>query len=72
VSHTRRFQSNNYTSVCIVGIIVKFKGEAECNWTESTTVQRDGKSETETTHYRGYESYFDNSEKVFGGSGKLI
>lgn len=50
-------------------IIVKFKGEAECKWTERRTVARNGKSETVTTHYRGYEKYFENSEKVFGGSG---
>ena len=62
--HPRRLQSNNYTFECIVGIIVKFKGEAECRWTES----EDGQSDT---HYRGYEKYFENSETVFGGTGEL-
>ncbi|GFG28507.1 hypothetical protein Cfor_03631 [Coptotermes formosanus] len=51
------------------GIIVKFKGEAECSWTERRTVHRNGKSETVSTHYRGYEMYFENSAKVFAGTG---
>ncbi|KAJ4443542.1 hypothetical protein ANN_05215 [Periplaneta americana] len=49
-------------------IIIKFKGEAECKWEETRTVERDGKSETETDYYRGYELYFENRVKVFGGS----
>jgi hypothetical protein len=63
--------SNKYTFLyALLGIIVKFKGEAECKWTESHTVRRNGKSETETRHYRGYEKYFENHVKVFGGPGK--
>ena len=64
-------QSNNYTFECIVGITVKFKGEAECRWSESRTVSTDGNSQTESTHYRGYEKYFTNNETVFGGTGEL-
>jgi hypothetical protein len=62
---------NNHTFECILGIIVKFKGEAECKWTERRTVTRHGKSETVTRHYRGYEKYFENSNRVFGGTGEL-
>jgi hypothetical protein len=68
----RRLQTNNYTIECIVGITVKFKGEAECKWTERRTAMRNGKSQTVSTHYRGYEKYFENSQTVFGGTGKLI
>jgi N-glycosylase/DNA lyase len=68
---TRRLQTNNYTFECIVGITVKFTGEAECQWTE-TSVYRNGKTEREATIYRGYEKYFENSETLFGGTGELI
>jgi hypothetical protein len=70
--HLRGLQSNNYTLECIIGIAVKFTGEAECQWTETKRVSRDGDSETEGTLYRGYEKYFENSETVFGGNGELI
>jgi hypothetical protein len=65
-------QTNNYTFECIVGITVKFTGEAECQWTETTSVYRNGNPEGEATLYRGYEKYFENSETVFGGTGELI
>ena len=52
-------QSNSYTFECILGITVKFKGEAECKWIEDKTTKR------------GYEKYFENSNTVFGGTGEL-
>ena len=70
--HPGRLQSNNYTFECIVGITVKFKGEAECKWTETRTLSRNGRSETVYIDYRGYEKYFENSNTVFGGTGELI
>jgi hypothetical protein len=70
--HPRRLQTNNYTIECIVDITVKFKGEAECKWTETTTETINGKSETVSSNYRGYEKYFENNQRVFGGTGKLI
>ena len=52
-------QSNSHTFECILGITVKFKGEAECKWIEDKTTKR------------GYEKYFENSNTVFGGTGEL-
>jgi len=70
--HTRRLQTNNYTFECIAGITVKFTGEAECQWTETTSVYRNGKSKREAKLYRGYEKYFENSDTVFGSTGEFI
>ncbi|XP_069691681.1 arrestin domain-containing protein 17-like isoform X1 [Periplaneta americana] len=50
-------------------IVIKFKGEAECHWSETRTVRRNGRNHTHTVHYRGHELYFDNRVKLFGGSG---
>lgn len=45
---------------------VRYKGDAETKWTESRTVQRNGKSHTEHTTYTGSQSYFDNKQTLFG------
>ncbi|KAJ4443541.1 hypothetical protein ANN_05214 [Periplaneta americana] len=58
---------SKYNVVC--SIVIKFKGEAECHWSETRTVRRNGRNHTHTVHYRGHELYFDNRVKLFGGSG---
>jgi hypothetical protein len=55
-----------------LGILVKFKGEASCSWSETTTVRRNGNDETSTTTHKDSDLYFENHMTLFGGSGKLI
>ncbi|XP_069691686.1 arrestin domain-containing protein 17-like [Periplaneta americana] len=50
-------------------ITAKFKGEAECHWSERHSRQRNGKRESYTVHYRGHEQYFEQRIKLFGGAG---
>jgi hypothetical protein len=62
--HTRRQQANNCSFECIVGITVTFRGESQCSFPESIVdIYRP---------YTGYDKYFENSQTVFGGTGKLI
>lgn len=45
---------------------VRYKGDAEVKWTETRTVQRNGKSHTEHVHYRGDQNLFNHYQTLFG------
>lgn len=50
-------------------IYARFRGFAKVKWTESRTVQRNGKSHTEHTTYHAEEEYFKSYETVQGVNG---
>jgi putative transposon-encoded protein len=56
--------------LCALGVLVKIKGEANCSWNETRTVQVNRKYVTETTTYKDHDLYFENHVTLFGGSGK--
>lgn len=47
-------------------LYVRHKGEVETKWTESRTVRVNGKSRTKHVHYRGFHSYFNQQQALFG------
>ncbi|XP_069691629.1 arrestin domain-containing protein 2-like [Periplaneta americana] len=50
-------------------ILVKFRGEANCAWSESRTVRNNGEEETHVTQYKDHDLYFENHVTLFGGTG---
>lgn len=53
-------------------IYARIYGYAHVEWTESRTVQRDGKSHTEYTTYSSNETFFKNYQTLAGNrSGKI-
>lgn len=50
-------------------ILVKFRGEANCSWSETNTIRRNGNDETQTTTYTDNDLYFEKHMTLFGGSG---
>ncbi|XP_030565782.1 arrestin domain-containing protein 17 [Drosophila novamexicana] len=50
------------------GIIIRFLGEANTEWTEERNVTTsEGKTENETTHLKGHEEYFKIQYYLLGG-----
>lgn len=54
------------------GVYVEVNGKAYAHWTESETIERNGKRETITKSYTGEEIYLrDRTHFIGGTSGKL-
>ncbi|KAJ9574596.1 hypothetical protein L9F63_008223, partial [Diploptera punctata] len=50
-------------------IEIKFKGEANVEWTETESTKRDdGTTEEHTVYFKGHEKYFENNYYLVGGS----
>lgn len=55
------------------GIIIRFLGEANTEWTEERNVTTsEGKTENETTHLKGHEEYFKIQYYLLGGKNSEI
>lgn len=66
----RVIQVNSGTT--IRSIYTRLQGFAHVQWTESHTVQRDGKSHTEYTTYSSHETYFKNYKTLLGAQGGML
>lgn len=55
------------------GIEIKFKGEANVEWTETESRKNsDGTTEEHTVYFQGNEKYFENKYHLLGGRGDKI
>jgi len=64
--------NRNNIFVCVLGIKLKFKGEAKNSWTEQES-RRDDSGETQnySVKYDAEEEYFENKSTLVGGGGEL-
>lgn len=57
----------------ITGILIKFKGEANVQWTETESRKNsDGTTEEHTVFFQGNEKYFESKYHLVGGHGKYM
>lgn len=57
----------------IAGILIKFKGEANVQWTETESRKNsDGTTEEYTVYFQGNEKYFESKYHLVGGHGKYM
>jgi len=55
------------------GIIIRFLGEANTEWTEERNVTTsEGKTENEITHLKGHEEYFKIQYYLLGGKNSKL
>jgi len=56
---------------CILGIKLKFKGEAKVSWTEQESrTNNNGETENYSVKYEAEEEYFENKSNLVGGGGE--
>jgi len=64
----RRLSFSKYSYLIPVGIIIRFLGEANTEWTEEKSVTTsEGKTENEVTQLKGHEEYFKIQYYLLGG-----
>lgn len=57
-----------YSHLFLVGIIIRFLGEANTEWSEEKSVTTsEGKTENEVTQLKGHEEYFKIQYYLLGG-----
>lgn len=57
-----------YGLLCVLGIKLKFKGEAKVSWTEQESRRNDnGETENYSVKYDAEEEYFENKSILVGG-----
>lgn len=53
--------------------MIKFKGEANVQWTETESRKNsDGTTEEHTVYFQGNEKYFESKYHLVGGHGKYM
>lgn len=64
----RRLSFRKYSHLFLVGIIIRFLGEANTEWSEEKSVTTsEGKTENEVTQLKGHEEYFKIQYYLLGG-----
>lgn len=68
------FKLNNvlqWPQLDVIGIKLKFRGEAKVSWTEQESRRSDnGETENYSVKYDAEEEYFENKMTLVGGGGK--
>jgi hypothetical protein len=53
--------------------VIKFKGEANVQWTQTESRKTsDGTTEEDTVYFQGNEKYFESKYHLVGGHGKYV